>query len=230
MKKLFIVANWKCNKTMGEAEEWLDEVQTDLANLSNLTNLEIVLCVPFTLLPLLSAKVSKLKSLKVKLGAQDVSPFPDGAYTGEISARMLKDLGVEDVMIGHSERRKYFHEDEAMLENKVREAQDAGLRPIFCVRGLMDSVPAGVEIILYEPMTAIGSGQAESAEEVNEVARKLKEKLDDNVVVLYGGSVVPKNVNNFCQEEFIDGVGIGGASLDVEKFLQILNQVQNDNS
>lgn len=220
MKKLFIVGNWKCNKTIAEAESWVENFKN---HLSNLTNLEIVLCVPFTLLYPLSLKVAKFQSLKVKLGAQDVSAFPDGAYTGEISARMLKDLGVEYVMIGHSERRKYFKEDEQNLANKVKEALDAGLMPIYCVQGKTTPVPDGVSIILYEPQAAIGTGQPGSPQEADALAKALRQILGREVImILYGGSVNSENVNDFCRSENLNGVGVGGASLDPKKFLEII--------
>lgn len=131
MKKLLIVANWKANKTIDEATQWLKEVES--IKYQVLSNLELIICPPFTLLYHLKLLITN-SQLPITLAAQDVSPFPDGAYTGEVSARMLKDLGVKYVLIGHSERRKYFKEDEAILANKVREALDVGLTPIFCVQ------------------------------------------------------------------------------------------------
>lgn len=221
MKKLLIVANWKSNKTVGEAEEWMNEISNFQLPIPN--DLEVVLCAPFTLLPLLATKLQSNKALKLKLGAQDVSPFPDGAYTGEISARMLKDLGVEYVMIGHSERRKYLKEDEQTLANKVKEALDAGLTPIYCVQGKTTPVPERVKVILYEPQGAIGTGQAGSPQEADQVAKALRQILREEVMILYGGSVSPENVSLFCQQENLNGVGIGGASLDAEKFLRLIS-------
>jgi triosephosphate isomerase len=222
MKKLFVVGNWKSNKTVKEAEEWIKEF-TGTWNMEYGTqeNLEIILCPPFTLLYYLKLQVTSYK-LQVKLGAQDISPFPDGAYTGEISARMLKDLGVEYVIIGHSERRKYFKEDMQMLENKVREAFDAGLSPIFCVQEKTTPVPEGVKIVAYEPVFAIGTGTPDTPENANEIAKIIKERLGGNTVVLYGGSVIPENVKRFYQQENINGILVGGASLDPEKFLKII--------
>lgn len=220
MKKLMIVGNWKCNKTVGEAEEWIKQFSISNDQFSN--NLEIILCAPFTLLPFLATKLKSDKATKLKLGAQDVSPFPDGAYTGEVSARMLKDLGVEYVMIGHSERRKYFQEDEQMLANKVKEALDVGLIPIYCVQGKTTPVPDGVKILLYEPQAAIGTGQAGSPEEADQVAKSLREILGRDVMILYGGSVNPENVASFCRQENLNGIGIGGVSLDANKFLEVI--------
>lgn len=219
MKKLFVVANWKSNKTVGEAEEWIKQYTAN--SIQQTANLEIILCFPFTLLYYLKLQTVNCK-LQIKLGAQDVSPFPDGAYTGEVSARMLKDLGVEYVIIGHSERRKYFKEEDQMLANKVREALDKNLIPIFCVQGKTTSVPAGAAIILYEPLTAIGSGNPESPSEANEVAKTLRETLGSPAIILYGGSVDPENVSGFCCQDNISGVGVGGASLNANKFIEIV--------
>ncbi|MCL4382230.1 MAG: triose-phosphate isomerase [Patescibacteria group bacterium] len=222
MKKTLIVVNWKSNKIVSEATQWLNEVESSKYQIVG--HLEVVLCPPFTLLAGLKLKIENLK-LKIVLGAQDVSPFPDGAYTGEISARMLKDLGLEYVIIGHSERRKYFQEDDQLLANKVKEALDVGLTPIFCVQEKMTPVPEGVKIILYEPVGAIETGQADNPESADLVGKFIKQRLDGEVVVLYGGSVTSENVASFCRLENLDGVAIGGASLDANKFIEILKNV-----
>ena len=222
MKKIFIVANWKSNKTVSEATDWLQKVSSIKQQATS--NTEIIICPPFTLLHLFLTTKYQLPTT-FKLGAQDVSPFPDGAYTGEVSARMLKDLGVTYVMIGHSERRKYFNENDQVLANKVREALDNNLIPIFCVQGKTTPVPDGVNIILYEPLTAIGTGEADSPQDANEVAKVLKEISGRETMILYGGSVTPENVVDFCRQEFIEGVGVGGASLDPLKFIQIIDNV-----
>lgn len=226
MKKLFVVANWKSNKTVKEAEEWIKEFNGTW-NMEHGTqgNLEVILCPPFTLLHFLKLQVTSYQ-LQVKLGAQDVSPFPNGAYTGEVSGRMLKDLGVEYVIIGHSERRKYFKENEQILENKVREALDANITPIFCVQEKTTAVPQGIKVLLYEPVFAIGTGSPDTPGKANEVAKTFKERLGRQIVVLYGGSVTPENVKSFLEQENIDGVGVGSASLDQGKFCQILKRVE----
>ena len=219
MKKLFIVGNWKSNKIVRETEEWINVIADSKLQIAN--SLEIIVCPPFTLLHSFTSAISHMP-YAIKLGAQDVSPFPDGAYTGEVSARMLKDLGVSYVMIGHSERRKYFKEDDQMLANKVKEALDMGIMPIYCVTGKTSVVPTGVKILLYEPPTAIGSGEAGSPQEANEVAKTLREVSGGETIVLYGGSVSPENVAEFCKQNNINGVGVGGASLDPNKFLKLI--------
>ena len=184
-------------------------------------NLEIILCPPFTLLHPLKLLITNYQ-LPIKLGAQNISPFPDGAYTGEISARMLKELGVEYVIIGHSERRKYFGESEQILENKVKEALDVNIIPIFCVQGKTTPVPERVKIIAYEPVFAIGTGNPDTPEDGNKIALSFKERLSQDTVVLYGGSVTPENVRSFCLQENISGVLVGEASLDPKKFSEIV--------
>lgn len=232
MKKLLIVANWKSNKTVREATEWLNKVLSikystyakASAGKQVLSNLEIVICPPYTLLHGFFNTKYQIPDT-FKLGAQDVSPFPDGAYTGEISARMLKELDVTYVLIGHSERRKYFKEDEVMLENKVREALDVGLIPIFCIQDKTTPLPEEVKIIAYEPIFAIGSGEPDSPENANEVAKAYQERRGQETVVLYGGSVNQDNVMAFCQQANLSGVLVGGASLEPGKFSEIIHHV-----
>lgn len=222
MKKLFIVANWKSNKTVGEAEEWLKQVASSQYLVSS--DIEIIICPPFTLLSNLRILTTNYHLPDTfKVGAQDVSPFPDGAYTGEVSARMLKDLGVEYVIIGHSERRKYFKEDEKILANKVKQALNFGLIPIYCVQDKTTPVPEGVKIIAYEPTFAIGTGNADTPENSNEVAKAYKEKMGMDISVLYGGSVNEENAQRICQQPNINGVLIGGASLDPNKFRELID-------
>lgn len=125
------------------------------------------------------------------------------------------------VIIGHSERRKEFHETETLLEQKVQEAKISHLEPIFCVQGKTTPVPEEVAIAAYEPVRAIGSGHADTPEDANEVAQFLKDRKEIPYV-LYGGSVTAENVNTFTRQDAIDGVLVGGASLDPEKFAGIV--------
>ncbi len=150
------------------------------------------------------------------LAAQDVSPFATGAYTGEISAAQIKEFA-EWVIIGHSERRKYFGETDVMLEEKVKQANEAGLQIIFCVQDETTSVPQGVHVVAYEPVWAIGTGKTDSPENANAVISKIKDKTHVNICI-YGGSITHENVKSFVDMPSIDGVLPGGASLDPEKF------------
>lgn len=207
MKHLLIAGNWKSNKTISEAMEWLLKLSA--------IHRTIVLCVPYTLLSVMKKEIDRLK-LPIGLGAQDVSPFDEGAYTGEVTARMVKELA-DWVIIGHSERRKYFSETDEMLKNKVDKAQKAGLKIIFCVGDDATPVPAGVDVVAYEPVWAIGTGKTDLPENANAVISSIKSKTGVPLVI-YGGSVTAQNVASFTAQPLIDGVLPGGASLDPEKF------------
>ncbi|MBI3577487.1 triosephosphate isomerase [Candidatus Gottesmanbacteria bacterium] len=220
MKDLFIAGNWKSNKTILEAKTWLQEwnVKCQMSNVK-WEDLSVVLCVPFTLLGFLRDQVLQLK-LPIQLGAQDVSPYPDGAYTGAISARQLKEL-CNWVIVGHSERRKYFGETDVILAQKVDQAKDAGLKIIYCVQDEKVIVPDGIDVIAYEPVWAIGTGKTDTPENANDVIGTIKKKTSVNTII-YGGSVTADNVASFVLQPAIDGVLPGGASLDPEKFYRLI--------
>lgn len=212
MKKLLIAGNWKSNKTILEAKQWLHNIKLE-------TQAQVILFIPFTLLYPLKLEIDRLQ-LPIELGAQDVSPFPDGAYTGEVNARQIKELA-DWVIIGHSERRKYFGETDEILEKKVSQARSAGLRIIYCVGDDATAVPQGVDTVAYEPVWAIGTGKSDTPENANTVVGVIKAKTHVPVVI-YGGSVTPENVSSFISQETIDGVLPGGASLDPEKFVNLI--------
>ncbi len=211
MKHLFIAGNWKSNKDTSQAQEWLRNFKLEKET--------VVLCVPFTLLSIFRYHIQQLK-LPIQLGAQDVSPYPDGAYTGAISARQLKDL-CDWVIIGHSERRKYFGETDVILAQKVDQAKDAGLKIIYCVQNEDVIVPDGVDVIAYEPIWAIGTGKTDSPENANAVIVTIKKKTAVRTVI-YGGSVTADNVISLISQPAIDGVLPGGASLDPGKFYRLI--------
>ncbi len=219
MKKLFIIANWKAQKTSQEARDWLEKFLTYNNQHTTINNKEIIVCPPFTLLPMMRDFVEQ-NGLPLKLGAQDVSPYGMGAYTGEVTAEQLKEF-VDYVIIGHSERRAHFHETDEMVARKVGKTKDYGLIPIICVQGIDTSIPAGVEVIAYEPGFAIGSGNPDTPENADAVAKEVKDKHGAESV-LYGGSVTSENVASFTSQEHIDGVLIGGASLDASAFIKIV--------
>ncbi|HUQ84710.1 MAG TPA: triose-phosphate isomerase family protein [Candidatus Limnocylindrales bacterium] len=218
MKKLFIVANWKSNETTAEANVWFQTF-----NSSNLTinkdEKEIIICPPFTLLALVK-ELSPKSQTPFAIGAQDVSPFDEGAYTGEENVKQIKEFA-DYVIIGHSERRKNFSETDEIISKKVGKAIEGGLTPILCVQGPETPIPGGVDIVAYEPVSAIGTGTPDTPEDADSVAKIIKEK---NAVkyVLYGGSVLGENVAGFTNLSSIDGVLVGGASLAAEKFLKII--------
>ncbi len=222
-----IVANWKENKTASQTTEWFE--QFSIFNFQFSNNAEVVICPSFVLLPVTAREVSKLEG--VKLGAQDVSKFEEGQYTGEVSAKMLKDF-VEFVIIGHSERRKYFGETDEDVQLKVRQCLKYGLTSIVCVSTIQElsSLPSELSsgqlpIVAYEPLFAVGTGIPDSPENAQEFAEKIKSVVGQGVRVLYGGSVNAKNAKSFVNQPDIDGVLVGEASLDANEFAKIVNVV-----
>lgn len=221
MKHLYIVANWKSNKTALEAEEWLTyfKNQFDQNNI-DFTNKEIIICPSFQALTLAKQLVDNLK-IPTKIGAQNISSFGPGAYTGEISGEQLAGI-VQSVIIGHSERRINFAETDEILNTKTQNAIKYNLTPIFCVQNENIRVPQGVKIVAYEPVEAIGTGVPDTPENADKVASLIKQKNKEIVAVLYGGSVTSNNVNSFTSTENISGVLVGGASLDPAEFFRII--------
>lgn len=220
-KKKYIIGNWKSNNNMSETEEWFELIgkQFKKSRYFPTVNLEIIVCPPFVFLP----KAYKLRDkyqLPIKLGAQDVSPFNNGAYTGAVSARMLSNF-VEYIIIGHSERRTHFLENDRMLSEKTIRAKENNLEVIYCIPGKDTFIPESIKIVAYEPVWAIGTGKTDTPENADRVASFLKLKHSDRIVV-YGGSVNPDNVKDFLIMANIDGVLPGGASLDPNKFWEII--------
>lgn len=221
MKSLFIIGNWKSNKFTQEAQSWVAEAQQLLGKTPIADNKTVVVCVPFTLLSLVSSLVKK-DNAPFFVGAQDVSPFPTGAYTGEICAKQVKEFATH-VIIGHSERRKNFGETNDMLFHKTQQALDNGLTPIYLVQTFTDPVPETVTIVGYEPVGAIGTGHPDNPENANEVAQKILEKNPQVKYVLYGGSVTAENVSTFTSLSHIHGVIPGGASLSPDGFFALVH-------
>jgi len=219
----YIIGNWKSNKNTQEIKEWFKT----LANLFTKNGLRIqeklnlVICPPFPYLSLVK-ELSKDYQLPIEVGAQDVSPFEEGAYTGEVSAKMLSEFA-NYVIIGHSERRQYFKEEEKILKRKVEMAAKAELKTIFCISQPHFSSKK-VFMIAYEPLWAIGSGKTETPENMEEIAFFLKKEKGANLVA-YGGSITPANVKDFLVKKNIDGVLLGGSSLNPETFWEIIVNV-----
>lgn len=220
MKPLLIAGNWKSNKTVSEAKEWVTQFENRLESVKvSLADKEIVLFVPFTMLAVLKWDIGQ-KNLPVKIGAQDISPFPVGAYTGEVSGSQIKELA-DWVIIGHSERRKFFGENDELLKKKVDQARDSGLKVIYCVQDEKTTVPAGVEVVAYEPVWAIGTGKSDNPDNAAGVISAIKAKSQVKTVI-YGGSVTAENVRSFTGQPVIDGVLPGGTSLDPVKFWNLI--------
>lgn len=209
-----VIANLKANKTWEEVSLWLDQVGQGCPSFKG----TIVLCPSY---PFLTAAAQKIKSesLKIKLGSQDLSKFEKGSYTGEVASSQIADL-CQYSIIGHSERRQNFAEDDHILAKKAANAKAAGLVPIFCVQNENTPVPKEAELIAYEPLFAIGTGNPDTPQNAATVAKRLKDR--GNYTVIYGGSVTPPNVKNFLKKGVIDGVLVGNASLDAESFIDIL--------
>ncbi len=243
MRKVIIAGNWKMFKTQAEATEFLLEFLPLTAETP--AEREVVLCVPFTDLTVVS---KTLHGNLVRLGAQNVHWEDDGAYTGEISAAMLTEIGVRYVVIGHSERRQYFGETDETVNKRLHAAQQSKLVPILCVgetkqqrdAGATEKVIsqqlqaglAGIDqhnlVIAYEPIWAIGTGDTCAAVEANLVIGTIRSQLSNpNVSIQYGGSVKPENIDEIMAQPEIDGVLVGGASLDAKGFARIANYAKS---
>lgn len=216
MRHPFIVANWKSNKTTSEIERWFELVVSAMPT----PHAEVILCPSFPLLPMSQMLIEKYH-LTWKLGAQDVSSFTEGKHTGEVNAKQLKNF-VDYVLIGHSERRRELKETDEMLFEKVKRVQEVGLTPIFFVQDKDTPIPDTIKIVAYEPIFAIGTGNPDTPEHAESIAKYLK-KSKNIQTVLYGGSVDHKNVSLFLSEGLIDGVVPGTASLDPKEFVQLTN-------
>lgn len=221
MEKKYIIGNWKSNKTVYDVKTWFDLIKEKFIRSPAIktNSIEIVVCPPYVHIPP-ATKLRDEYKLPLKIGAQDTSPFGSGAYTGAVSAQMLKEY-VEYVIVGHSERRTNFHEDDTMLFEKVKRVKEANLKAIFCIQSEQTPIPADVSIVAYEPTWAIGSGTPDSPDNANKIGSMVKHKLG-TCVFIYGGSVTPLNVKDFLSKECIDGVLPGKASLDPQTFWEII--------
>lgn len=221
MKKQFIVANWKSHKTAAEAKDWLEAYHLAISQFPIADEKEIILCPPFPLLPICFDFIQK-HHLTLLLGSQTISSYPEGTYTGEVSARLLKDF-VSYTLIGHSERRKFFHETDTDMTAKVQMAKAHNITPILLIGNTEELVPAGVKIVVYEPPGAISSAAGQHPDNPQDVARVADIIATKNSVsyILYGGSVTAQNVATFTQLPEISGVIVGGESLDGKAFAQI---------
>lgn len=211
----YFIANWKANKNIGEALAWCSAFKSKYVAKDDVV---AVICPPFPFLNDLKKELAGLKNIFI--GSQTVSSIEKGSFTGEVTALNLVGLATYSI-IGHSERRKNFGEIDEDLAKKTFLAKQYGLEPIYCIRDEKDIVPPDVKLVAYEPVAAIGTGQNESPEKVVEMKKKLN--LQDKVFI-YGGSVNEENVKSYLATGEIDGFLIGGASLDGERFVKIINQ------
>ena len=249
MRRPLIAGNWKMNGDRQEAEALLKAIAG-----AEPGKADLVVCPPFTAL---AQAQDLLRDTVAQWGAQNVYPEPAGAYTGEISPQMLQSLGCRWCSCGHSERRQLFGEPDEVINRKVKAVLDAGLTPILCVGESAEErqngqtasivqreVEAGLSgvsaeeaarlVIAYEPIWAIGAGQAATAAEAEEVCSWIREcmfrcfgtEVSGQVRILYGGSVNGRNVSDFLKEPDIDGALIGGASLRAEEFISMYNRAK----
>jgi triosephosphate isomerase len=242
--KSFIAANWKMNKTIAETREFLREF---FPLVKDVNDVDIVIAPPFTSL---SAAGEAVKGTNVRLAAQDIFWEEKGAYTGEVSPAMLLDAGCSYVIIGHSERRQYFHEDDTVVNRKIKAAQKAGLGVIFCIgeslgereanrtfdvlrqeigKGLEGVVDTENLVVAYEPIWAIGTGKTATPDQAQEVHAFIRELLKtlydakaDAIRILYGGSMTPDNVASLMACKDVNGGLVGGASLKAESFAKLV--------
>jgi triosephosphate isomerase len=241
-----IAGNWKMYKTVEQAEEF---IQALLPRVSSVQRAEVAICPTFTALP---PMVDSTRGSRVAVYAQNMHQADEGAFTGEVSAPMLTDIGVAGVILGHSERREMFGETDKALAQKVPAALAAGLQPVLCVgeteeerergdterklRHQVREALARVEpdrlvdiVIAYEPIWAIGSGQVATAEQAQEAIGFIRALVGDRSAegaararILYGGSVKPENAAQLLALPDVDGALVGGASLDAESFAAIV--------
>jgi triosephosphate isomerase len=245
-----VVGNWKMHKTVAEALDLATAVKNAVAPTARRDRVEVVVAPPFTAL---HPVAKRLEGSLVSLAAQNCYWEPQGAFTGEISAQMLADIGCRYVIVGHSERRQHFHETDALINLKAKAVLKAGMRPILCigetlterdagemqgrlvgqlVEGLFGFTPEMLSetIIAYEPVWAIGTGRVATTDQAQEAHRFIRAYLHNqlgevatSVRILYGGSVKPSNTAGLLAQPDVDGVLVGGASLKAEDFLGIVN-------
>ena len=234
------------NKTIAEAVEFVNEIKGKL----NDESVDAVICAPFTILKDLKEVT---KGTNIKVGAQNMHFADNGAFTGEVSPAMLKELDIDYVVIGHSERREYFNETDETVNKKVLKALEVGIDPILCVGETLEEREAGktkdvckvqVEkalenvskedlakvVIAYEPVWAIGTGKTATSEDANDVIAYIREvvanlygELANEVRIQYGGSVTPSNVAEIMNQSDIDGALVGGASLEANDYVELVN-------
>ncbi|WP_457610206.1 triose-phosphate isomerase [Lutibacter sp.] len=250
MRKQIVAGNWKMNNDLKTSKSLVKKIIKKLKN-NSLKNTRVIVAPTFVSLEKVSKKVKKTK---VEVAAQNMHQAKSGAFTGEISAEMLESVGVNIVILGHSERREYFCETDAILAQKVDTALKNNMEIIFCFgeiledrksenhfnvvesqlkNGLfhLEATAWGNIILAYEPVWAIGTGETASPEQAQEmhafirkiISNKYNRDVAENVSILYGGSVKPANAKEIFSKEDVDGGLIGGAALDADNFVALVN-------
>ena len=248
MRRSLVVGNWKMNGTRASSESLANGIVAGLGS----DHADIAVCAPYVYLPYIAEVV---KGTALALGSQNVADQASGAYTGEISASMLKEIGVTYALVGHSERRSYYGDTDATVAARFKQAQEQGIIPILCVGETLEEreqdktfsvineqLDAVIDlvgiaafdaaVIAYEPVWAIGTGKTATDEQAQEVHYYIRQyiaakdqTIADKIQILYGGSAKPDNAKGLFAMPDIDGGLIGGASLDAESFLKIFNSI-----
>ena len=246
-RRPFVAGNWKMHRTASDTKSLIEDV---VERVQKVANVDMVVCPPFTSLPAAAETLGRHSVLAI--GAQNMHQAKEGAFTGEISGPMLRELGVRHVILGHSERRQYFNETDDAVAAKAVAAVGYHLRPIVCVgetlsqreaKETMTVVESQIRkslagfpkekiseiVVAYEPVWAIGTGKVATPKQANEVHQKARAILADlygpegkAIRIIYGGSVKPENATELMAEEEIDGFLVGGASLDARSFFDII--------
>lgn len=247
MRVPVVAANWKMNKILSEAESFAAEIPI---NKDLYDKVEVIICPPFTSLYVVS---QALKGTGIKLGAQNMYPEEMGAFTGEVSPVMLKDIGCKYVILGHSERRHILKESNEFINRKVKAAIKHELIPILCIGETLNERKKGKteevcinqllgslngvakedvakSIIAYEPVWAIGTGENASSQDAERTISFIRELIFNQfgadtakaIRILYGGSVKPNNIGEYMENENIDGALVGGASLKIDSFYELI--------
>jgi triosephosphate isomerase len=247
MRKPIIAGNWKMTMSIAEAQSFIAAIKDQIDG----KNVEAVICAPFTMLKDVKEATA---GTAIKVGAQNMHYEESGAFTGEISVTMLKELAVDYVIVGHSERREYFNETDETVNKKVLKALEHNILPILCCGETLEQRDAdktkdvvkkqvqkglrGVDkegltkiVIAYEPIWAIGTGKTATSGQANDVITYIREvvatlfgeELAAKIRIQYGGSVKPSNVAEIMSESDIDGALVGGASLQPDSFLSLVN-------
>lgn len=245
MRKIIVAGNWKMYKTPDEALEFVENIR----GVEVKEHVRVIVCAPYLVLPAMMQHVVR----PLEISAQNVHQAEEGAFTGEISANMLKGIGVGITLVGHSERRQYFAETDDIVSQKVSRALLEGLEVILCVGESLASREEGKEkdvvstqlyaalsgvssedmkqlIVAYEPVWAIGTGRTASSQDAQDMAEHIRVELNklygrevaEATSLLYGGSVKPDNISELLLQPDVDGVLVGGASLDPESFRQLI--------
>lgn len=248
IRKKVVAGNWKMNTSIVEGQALASEIKNDFPQ--NLSHVEVIIAPPLTHLS--AVKVS-IQGSQIKLAAQNCHHEIQGAYTGEVSSKMLAELGVEYVILGHSERREYFGEEENLLLSKIKVALSQGLQVIYCIGEKLEAREADQQeqvvsqqlsvlsqlseddmkkiILAYEPVWAIGTGKTATSQQAqdmhafirNEVSKYFNSDVASSTTILYGGSCNAQNADELFSMPDVDGGLIGGAALKSQDFLSIIN-------